>query len=274
MIVFPNCKINLGLWVTQRRKDGYHNIQTVMFPVPWCDVLEIVSAKDSGTTITITGIPVGGEAENNLCYRAWQMLADAFGIPPVHIHLHKVIPTGAGLGGGSSDASFTLRLLNVLFKLNLDNDALRTFAVKLGMDCPFFIENVPALSTGRGEFLKPVSLYLDGLYLVVVKPPVHVSTAAAFIGIKPLSRENSIDEYTDASIEHWRHTLHNDFENNVFELYPDILEIKNSLYRQGAVYASMSGSGSAVYGLFKKETAIMDYPGCEVFQTLLGSQSQ
>ena len=182
--------------------------------------------------------------------------------------------TNTAVGVGISWARVVQRLLNVLFKLNLDNDALRTFAVKLGMDCPFFIENVPALSTGRGEFLKPLSLYLDGLYLVVVKPPVHVSTAAAFIGIKPLSRENSIDEYTETSIELWRHTLHNDFEKNVFELYPDILEIKNSLYRQGAVYASMSGSGSAVYGLFNKKPAIKDYPGCEVFQALLGSQSQ
>src|SRR5665811_813470 len=169
MITFPNCKINLGLWVTQRRPDGYHNIQTVMMPVPWCDILEIVPASGSETTLTITGILIESPVENNLCYKAWRLMADKYNISTVNIHLHKVIPAGAGLGGGSADASFTLRMLNTMFELSLDNETLRSLAVQLGMDCPFFVENVPALSTGRGEFLKPVSLNLDGYYLVVVK---------------------------------------------------------------------------------------------------------
>jgi 4-diphosphocytidyl-2-C-methyl-D-erythritol kinase len=273
MITFPNCKINLGLWVTQRRTDGYHNIQTVMYPVPWCDVLEILPADSAEATLTVTGTHLDGVQEKNLCFRAWSLLAEKYSIPPVNIHLHKVIPTGAGLGGGSSDAAFTLQMLNSLFHLNLDNDTLRLLSVQLGMDCPFFIENVPALSTGRGEFLKPVSLSLDGYYLVLVKPPIHVSTAGAFLGITPVYRENSIDESITHPIQDWKHELHNDFEKSVFELYPDIQEIKYAMYRKGALYSAMSGSGSAVFGLFAENPGQMEFPGCVVFQTLLGSHS-
>jgi 4-diphosphocytidyl-2-C-methyl-D-erythritol kinase len=273
VITFPNCKINLGLWVTQRRPDGYHNIQTVMMPVPWYDVLEIVPANGSETTLAITGIHIDSPVENNLCFKAWRLMADTYSIPPVAMHLHKVIPSGAGLGGGSSDASFTLKMLNSMFNLNLDYEVLRSMAVQLGMDCPFFIENVPTLSTGRGEFLKPISLHFDGYYLVVVKPPVHVSTAAAFLGTKPLFRENSIGEITNLPLQDWKRELHNDFEISVFDLYPDIREIKNLMYRHHAIYAAMSGSGSAVFGLFSEQPDQMDFPGCDVFQTLLGSQS-
>jgi len=272
MIAFPNSKINLGLWVTQRRPDGYHNIQTVMMPVPWCDVLEIVPANDNKTTLTITGIQIDSIVENNLCYKAWHLMADKYAIPPVSIHLHKVIPAGAGLGGGSSDASFTLRMLNSMFQLYLDNENLRSLAVQLGMDCPFFIENVPALSTGRGEFLKPVTLSLDGYYLLIVKPPVHVSTAAAFLGTKPLFRENSINEITALPLKDWKRELHNDFEDSVFDLYPEIQDIRNVMYRNGAIYSAMSGSGSAVFGLFAESPDQMEFTGCDVFQTLLGSQ--
>ncbi len=273
MITFPNCKINLGLWVTQRRSDGYHNIQTVMYPIPWCDILEIVPAINTKTTLTITGIQIEGNTENNLSFRAWQLMAETYKIPSVSMHLHKVVPTGAGLGGGSSDASFTLKMLNEMFALDLSNEMLRSLAVQLGMDCPFFIENEPSVSTGRGEFLKPVRLNLDGYYLVIVKPPLHLSTAAAFAGIRPLERQVSIVELISLPVQDWKNVLYNDFENIVFELYPDILEIKNSLYRQGAVYAALSGSGSAVYGLFSGNQFQFGFPGCTVFQTLLGSQS-
>lgn len=271
MITFPNCKINLGLWVMQRRPDGYHNIQTVMVPVPWCDIMEIVPAPDSESTLTVTGTHIDSAIENNLCYKAWRLMAEKYAVPNASIHLHKVIPAGAGLGGGSSDASYTLKMLNSIFDLNLDNKILRSLAVQLGMDCPFFIDNVPALSTGRGEFLKPVSLNLDGYYLIVVKPPVHVSTAAAFLGIKPVFRENSIDELTSLPVQEWRKTLNNDFEESVFRLYPEIQEIRNLMYRHHAAYAAMSGSGSAVFGLFAAIPDEMDFPDCEVFQTLLGS---
>lgn len=273
MITFPNAKINIGLWVTQRRPDGYHNIQTVMYPVPWCDVLEIFPARSSETRLTVTGTHVDGDMEKNLCFRAWRLMAEKYGIPPVEMHLHKVIPTGAGLGGGSSDAAFTLKMLDSLFSLNLSGDTLRSLAVQLGMDCSFFIDNVPALSTGRGEFLKPVTLNLDGFYIVIVKPPFHVSTAAAFTGIKPVNRENSLGDFVLADIKDWRKEVHNDFENTVFDLYPEIQEIKNILYRKGAFYAAMSGSGSAVYGLFAENPAGINFSGCEVFQTLLGSHS-
>lgn len=242
-----------------------------MMPVPWSDILEIVPANGAETNLVITGTHIDSVIENNLCYKAWRLMADKYTIPPVSIHLHKVIPAGAGLGGGSSDASFTLQMLNTIFDLNLDYEILRSLAVQLGMDCPFFIENVPALSTGRGEFLKPVSLNLDGYYLVIVKPPVHVSTAAAFLGIKPVFRENSIDELASLPINEWRKTLHNDFEESVFRLYPEIQDIRNLMYRHHAVYAAMSGSGSAVFGLFAQVPDQMDFPDCDVFQTLLGS---
>lgn len=245
-----------------------------MMPVPWCDILEIVPAKDPETTLTVTGNQVDSPVEKNLCYKAWSLLAEKYDIAPVSMHLHKVIPAGAGLGGGSSDASFTLKMLNTLFNLNLDNETLRSLAVQLGMDCPFFIENVPALSTGRGEFLKPITQSLNGYFLVLVKPPIHVSTAAAFLGIKPHFRENSIDELLSSPIQDWKKVLHNDFENTVLDLYPDIREIKNTMYRHGALYACMSGSGSAVFGLFAENPGQMDFTGCEIFQTLLGSHSQ
>lgn len=259
--------------MTERRHDGYHNIQTVMMPVPWCDILEIVPANGTETTLAVTGRRIDSTVENNLCYKAWRLMTDKYGIPPVSIHLHKVIPAGAGLGGGSSDASFTLKMLNSMFNLNLDNEVLRSLAVQLGMDCPFFIENVPALSTGRGEFLKPVPLNLDGYCLVIVKPPVHVSTAAAFLGTRPFFRENSIEEIVNLPVKVWKHELHNDFENTVFDLYPEIQDTRNILYRHGAIYSAMSGSGSAVYGLFIEKLAELDFPGCDVFQTLLGSHS-
>lgn len=271
MITFPNCKINLGLWVTRRRTDGYHDIQTVMIPVPWCDVLEMVPAAGNQTSLTVTGMQVDSPMEKNLCYKAWRLMADHYGIPPVDMHLHKVIPSGAGLGGGSSDASFALKMLNSMFQLGLENEVLRSLAVQLGMDCPFFIENIPALSTGRGEYLKEVTVDLGGWYVIIVKPPVHVSTAAAFAGIKPLFRENSINECMALPIQQWRHILHNDFEQTVMALYPEIREIKNELYRHGAIYAALSGSGSAVFGIFQNPVSI-EFPGCDVFSTLLGSQ--
>jgi 4-diphosphocytidyl-2-C-methyl-D-erythritol kinase len=241
-----------------------------MYPVPWCDALEIIPATGSETLLTVTGTKVEGEITDNLCFRAWQLMADAYNITPVTMHLHKVIPSRAGLGGGSSDASFALRMMNDLFKLSLTADILRSMAIQLGSDCPYFIENNPLLLTGRGEHLKPVNVSLDGLHILIVKPPVHVSTAAAFTGITPLERENSIEEYTSLPVTEWKRMLNNDFEPIVFELYPEIQDIKYWMYRHGAVYASLSGSGSAVYGLFDKKPVTTDFPGCDVFETLLG----
>jgi len=243
-----------------------------MYPVPWCDALEIIPSGEAETTLTVTGSQMEADKEKNLCYRAWKLMAETCKIPSVHIHLHKVIPTGAGLGGGSSDASFTLRMLNKMFHLNLSNEILRSLAVQLGMDCPFFIENIPALSTGRGEFLQSAAVNLDGLYLVIVKPAIHVSTAAAFTGIKPVFRENSIAEIAIQPFSEWKHILHNDFETTVFDLYPEIEDIKNKLYRQGARYASLTGSGSAVYGIFTENPGKVEFPDFTIFQVLLGSK--
>lgn len=271
MISFPNCKINLGLWVTDHRPDGYHTIQTVMFPVPWCDILEIVPASGDFAKLTVSGTLVYGKPEENLCYSAWKLMSDLYSIPAVSIHLHKIIPTGAGLGGGSADASFMLCMLNTLFQLKLDDDTLRSLSVQLGMDCPFFIDNKPALSTGRGDILQVVPFNLDGFYLVVVKPPVHVNTAKAFAGISPVLRDDSLMKILGTPVEEWKNTLVNDFEKTIIINYPQIGQIKETLYQLGAVYAAMSGSGSAVYGLFT-EKPLVDFAGCEVYQTLLGGQ--
>jgi len=243
-----------------------------MLPVPWCDALEIVPSNGQEAVLNISGNSIESPKEKNLCYLTWKLMAEKYDIPAVDIHLHKVIPSGAGLGGGSADAAFTLKMLNNLFRLNLDSETLRSLAVQLGMDCPFFIDNVPALSTGRGEFLKPITINLDGLNIVIVKPPIHVSTAAAFAGIKPQFRGNSIDEFCHLPVSEWKKELKNDFETSVFALYPDIAELKNAMYRKGAVYAAMSGSGSAVYGLFSEKPIGLNFPGCTIFQALLGSQ--
>lgn len=274
MISFPNCKINIGLWVTEKRTDGYHNIQSIIVPVPWCDILEIIPSGSPETTLIVTGREVDIPIEQNLCYRAWQLLAENYNIPAVNIHLHKVVPTGAGLGGGSSDASFTLRLLNELFSLHLDDAKLQEHAESLGMDCPFFIQNVPALSSGRGEILQPVSLSLSGFYLILVKPSVYISTAEAYTGCIPRKRNKSISMLLNYPVYEWKEIVENDFENNVFELHPEIKEIKTRLYQAGAVFASMSGSGSTVYGIFEQHPPELNFEGSEVFITLFGSDTK
>jgi 4-diphosphocytidyl-2-C-methyl-D-erythritol kinase len=253
MVVFPNCKINLGLWVTEKLPDGYHAIETIFYPVPVFDILEIIPASDGKTEIIGSGIELPGEKENNICFKAWNYLDDAYPIGPVKIFLHKQIPTGAGLGGGSSDGAFTLRALNNIYKLGLDPVTLKQFAFRLGMDCPFFIRNEPAYATGKGEILSPVGFSLTGMYLSLVKPPVHVSTAEAYAGINPRKRNYPITDLLSSVVEEWRDKLTNDFEPSVFEKYPLIEKIKKTFYEKGAVYSSMSGSGSTVFGLFREK---------------------
>jgi len=269
MLVFPHCKINLGLWVTGQLDDGFHTIQTVMFPVPWCDILEIVPTTGM-TMLTVTGVEIEGPFDKNLCFRAWKLLAEEHGIPSVAMHLHKIIPVGAGLGGGSSDAAFTLRVLNKLFDLKLTDALMQQYALQLGMDCTFFLKDIPALATGKGEILSPVNLNLDNYFLTIVKPPIHVSTADAYAAIQPHYREGTIDHLTSLPVAHWKDSLRNDFETSILVKFPEISEIKKILYDQGAAYASMSGSGSAVFGLFSQKPAEKEFRGCQVFQTLLG----
>lgn len=258
MVCFPPSKINLGLRVMRKRDDGYHDIETCFYPLPWNDILEIIPSKTM--SFTNTGIKVPGRYDDNLCLKAYYLLQEEFDLPSVDIHLHKIVPMGAGLGGGSSDAANTLLLLNDLFSLNLSNSQLEKFASKLGSDCAFFIQPSPMIGRGRGEILSTIDVSLKGKYTVVIKPNVHVSTRDAYNGVKPNATNTSIDEILKQhSIQAWRELLVNDFEPSVFKQFPIIQQVKKELYNQGAVYASMSGSGSAVYGIFNAKVDLSQY---------------
>ncbi len=263
MIAFPHCKINLGLHVLSKRSDGYHNIETCFYPVPRTDILELIPS--SQFSFTQSGLKVDGKDEDNLCVKAFRLLQKEFGIEEVKIHLHKIVPMGAGLGGGSSDAAFTLRLLNQVFDLKLSTEQLKGYASQLGSDCAFFIEDQPLIGTGRGEVLSPASISLKGYYLTLVKPDIHVSTAEAYSGIEPKQPGISIQEILKSPLQEWKGKLTNDFEKSIFKKYPAINNVKERLYSLGAIYSSMSGSGASVFGVFerpidlKKEFTSMDY---------------
>jgi len=250
MVTFPPCKINLGLGVIRKREDKYHDIETCFYPIPLTDVLEVLPA----TTVSfeISGNAIPGDASDNLCLKAYRLLQKDFDLPPVKIFLHKVIPSGAGLGGGSSDGAHTLRLLNEVFGLRLSAEKLKEYALQLGSDCPFFIEDRPMLGSGRGEELKPVSVDLSGKFIVLVKPDVHVSTAEAYGGVTPAVPQMPVKDILQKRVVDWKDVLKNDFETSVFAKYPQIGAIKEKFYQHGALYASMSGSGSAVFGIFEK----------------------
>lgn len=249
MIAFPHCKINLGLHVMARRADGYHDIETCFYPVPWTDILEIIPATQ--TQLFVSGNSIPGNIDDNLCLKAYELLKKDFELPPVEVHLHKILPTGAGLGGGSSDGTFVLKLLNNIFNLKLTADELNVYAAKLGSDCPFFINDQPAMGTGRGDKLELIGLTLSGKWLVIAKPKVHVSTSEAYAGVTPKPSALSVKEILESKPLHlWRQFLKNDFEESVFKKHPVIETMKNDLYSRGATYASMTGSGAAVYGIF------------------------
>jgi 4-diphosphocytidyl-2-C-methyl-D-erythritol kinase len=273
MVSFPNCKINLGLNIIGKRPDGFHDIQTVFYPLPWSDILEVnrVPGKESGAEFKSTGIRIYGGKETNLCVRAYQLLAADHPLGAVKMHLHKLLPIGAGLGGGSSDAAFVLRALNQLFQLRLSDDVLSDYAARLGSDCPFFIRNKPVYATGRGEVFEEIRLKLDDYFLVVVKPRVHVSTAEAYAGVTPMQPKQSLKELIRKPLETWKDHIHNDFEKTVLDRHPSIRKIKKKLYDEGAVYASMSGSGSSVYGIFKKAIDLhLHFRNCTVWQGFPG----
>jgi len=261
MITFPDCKINLGLNVVERRPDGYHNLETVFYPVPITDALE-VQAMDKlfpsavDCDLKVTNLVIEGDEQRNLVVRAYQLLKQDFPqLPRVHVHLYKNIPTQAGMGGGSSDCAFMLSLLNEQFALGLSKQQLIGYAARLGADCAFFILNEPAYAEGIGERLQPVGLRLQGMYLAVVRPDIPVSTKEAFSLIKPQRPAKNCRDIVMQPVETWREELKNDFEQSVFALHPEIALIKQQLYEQGAVYAAMSGSGSAVFGLFREPQA-------------------
>lgn len=252
MIVFPNCKINLGLRVLRKRADGYHDLETIFYPLSFTDALELIPA--TSFSFTLSGLAIQGNPDSNLCVKAYELLKKDYPqLPAAQIHLHKVIPTGAGLGGGSADAAFLLQLLNRVFRLELSAEALLHYSLQLGSDCPFFIINSPCLATSRGENLAPISLDLRTYQFILVNPGISISTAEAFAGITPSVPEKSIATISRQTISTWKEELINDFETMVFEKYPAIRLIKEELHHQGAVYASMSGTGSTVYGIFPKD---------------------
>lgn len=257
MVVFPNAKINLGLNVVSKRGDGFHDIVTCFYPVPVCDVLEIIESTGKKTTFRSSGIAIPGREEDNLCLKAYQLLKKDYQLPHVDIYLHKIIPIGAGLGGGSADAAFTLQALNEMFQLFLDGTILEEYASQLGSDCAFFIRNKPVLAFERGDVFGSVQIDLKGKKLLLIYPDVHVSTAEAYSRIHPATPEKSVKEILEqVPMEQWRQELKNDFEGSVFQLYPEIAELKEKLYAAGAEYASMSGSGSSVFGIFEGEQDI------------------
>lgn len=254
MVVFSNCKINLGLHILGKRADGFHNLETCFYPVNFCDVLEAVPANDF--SFNSIGIPVYATPDNNLIVKAYKLLLQDYPkIEKVAIHLLKNIPTGAGIGGGSANAAFTIQLLNQMFNLQINEASQLAYAASLGSDCSFFIRNKPSIATGRGELLQPFELNLLGKYILLVLPKVHVSTKDAFANIEPKNPTFPIVEILQMPINEWKTLLKNDFETPIFQKFPDLSTIKNELYANNALYASMSGSGSTVYGIFENENA-------------------
>lgn len=252
MIIHPNAKINLGLNIVSKRPDGFHNIESCFLPIDLKDKLEVdISVED--TDIEISGIDIPGEINQNLCIKAWEIIHKKYGIPPVRAKLTKMIPIGAGLGGGSSDAAFMLKLLNAIFEIKLTDNELVGLAAQLGSDCPFFVKNTPAIARSKGEDLKPVMVFLDGYKLVLINPGLHISTVEAYSLVVPKHPTENIERIISESPDTWTGRLVNDFELSVFKKYPQIGELKNKLYELGAIYASMSGSGSSVYGFFKEK---------------------
>ncbi len=250
MVIFPNAKINLGLFVTGKRSDGYHNIQSILYPIPLNDVLEIIKSPNGKFGFTASGIPVDGNHRDNLVVKAWQLLQRDFDLAPVQIHLHKSIPTGAGLGGGSADAAFLIRLINTIFELNLSVSQMQNYARMLGMDCPFFIENRPALAIDRGDRLSNIDIDLAGKFLVLVKPDCHVNTRDAYAGIQAALPNVKLYDAIQQPVTDWRRLIKNDFEKTVFKSCPGLKTIKDKLYDHGAAFALMSGSGSSIYAIF------------------------
>lgn len=256
MLCFPNAKINIGLNILERRPDGFHNIETLFYPITLSDILEVIvndQPEDTKIELITTGQDIPGNVESNLCVKAYNLLDKDFDLPPVKLYLHKLVPMGAGLGGGSSDGAYTLTLLNQEFELGLTNEQLAAYAAHLGSDCAFFIENKPAMGTGKGNILTKVPVNLAGNYLVLVKPPVFVGTAEAYAGVTPCKPETSIEELIKLPLNSWKNKAVNDFEKSVFAKHPEIEAVKDKLYTSGAMYASMTGSGSSVYGIFEQE---------------------
>ena len=268
MITFPNAKINLGLNIIEKRPDGYHNLETIFYPINLQDALEVTRREnnDKEYTLHISGAPLEGEPEDNLVVKAYKLLKKDYpGLLPVDIHMYKHIRAGAGLGGGSSDAACMIKLLNDKFSLGLSTERMEEYAVKLGADCAFFIRNKPVFATGIGNLFEPVELSLKGYHIILIKPDIFVSTRDAFAEIKPVRPAVSLKEIVKQPMETWKNSMKNDFEDSVFKKFPEIAAIKDELYDLGAVYAAMSGSGSSVYGIFKAPIENVEDKFCGCF---------
>jgi 4-diphosphocytidyl-2-C-methyl-D-erythritol kinase len=259
MLVFPNCKINLGLYVTDKRPDGFHNLRTVFYPIQWCDVLEVLpdTKQQSGLKLSLSGINVGGKLENNILYKTYDLLGEHGTLPAIKAHLHKILPMGAGLGGGSSDAVFFMNALIELTGWNISLEQKLKWAVQLGSDCPFFVLNTPQLASGRGEIMLPLDINLKNYATLLVFPNIHSNTKVAFKGLIPKPNITDLKQFAlNNSPKNWSNILTNDFETTIFKAYPEIEALKAHLYKEGALYASLSGSGSTVYGIFEKKKTI------------------
>jgi 4-diphosphocytidyl-2-C-methyl-D-erythritol kinase len=264
MLAFANAKINLGLQVTSKREDGYHDLQTIFYPVRIKDVVELTDAAE--TSFVSSGLAIPGDQANNLCIQAFNAVRKDYNIPDQTISLLKNIPIGAGLGGGSSDAAFLVKLVNDKFKLGLSRSAMEDYVRPLGADCAFFIENKPVYAKGKGDEFSPLEIDLSSYEIIVLKPDVHVSTADAYRGIIPTVPRTSVKELIHLPLEEWKNHLVNDFEKTVFEKYPSIEALKTQLYNHGAIFALMSGSGSSVFGIFDKKVRLTEIEKhCQVF---------
>lgn len=249
MILYPNAKINIGLSIIEKRSDGFHELESIMIPIALYDILEITESAEF--EFVQTGLTVAGNNEDNLCVKAYRLIEENFPIKPVRIHLRKQIPMGAGLGGGSADATFVLKGLNELFNLNISTAKLQELAARLGSDCAFFVENCPQLAKGRGEVLSNFPLDLKGKYLKIINPGIHISTKEAFSNVMMSGKRDSLLEVNSRNCALWKNFVFNDFETHLFSKYSELPVIKEQLYREGAVYASMSGSGSTLFGIYE-----------------------
>lgn len=258
MVAFPPGKINLGLYITSKRPDGYHNLETIFIAVDLRDAIECVPAGNKETqsvAITLSGRPISGDPANNLCVKAWHLLQREFpSLPPVRMHIHKNIPMGAGMGGGSADGTYMLQLLAQQFNLSVSPETMALLALELGSDCPFFLHSTPCFAKGRGEELSPLTVSLEGYQVLLVHPGVAISTAEAFAHIQPQPVSASLPTIIEYPVEEWKHRIHNQFEDTVFKVHPGLATYKQALYEMGAVYASLTGSGSTLYGLFPPGT--------------------
>ncbi len=273
MVIFPNAKINLGLNIVEKRPDGFHNIESVFYAVPLCDALEIIENKEQNTSVTFnsSGIEIPGDVNDNLCVKAYHLIAKDYALPNIKVHLHKHIPIGAGLGGGSADAAFFIKLLNEKFELGLAWGEMHHYAKQLGSDCSFFISNKPSYVQGKGDEFESISLDLSNYYIALIYPNIHINTAKAYSGVTPKASSRSLEnDLLQLPIEQWKEFIHNDFEDSIFPQFPEIKKIKDKLYNHGAIYAAMSGSGSTVFGFFKEASNLKEqFKNCFVFEAQL-----